>query len=92
MVPETANTQPLYMLSVMSHGAALAIEATAEPRPSATNMMGNAQHVSVAVVVNRSIQLHELGLSFIMRAPQKIRPKDTENSLPRDVLVPSTRS
>ena len=91
-MPETANTQPLYILSVMSHGAALAIEASADPRPSATNMMGNAQHARVAVVVKRSIQLHDLGLSFILRATQKVRPKATEISLPRDVLVPSTRS
>ena len=65
------------MLSVISHGAALAMEAMTEPRPSVTNRIGNTQHVRVAVVVNKSIQLHDLGLSFMMRAAQQVRAKAT---------------
>ncbi len=90
--PETENTQPLYILRVISHGAALAMEAMTEPRPRVTNRIGNTQHVRVAVVVNRRIQLHDLGLSFMLRASQKVRPKAMENSWPRDALMPSTRS
>ena len=58
------------MLSVISQGAALAMEATTEPRPTVTRSMGSAQHVSVADVVSRSIQLHDFGLTFI-RSPLK---------------------
>ncbi len=67
--PETANTQPLYMLSVISHGAELAMDATAAPKPTVTSRMGKAQQVSVADVVNKSTQLHDLGLTFISCHP-----------------------
>lgn len=69
IMPETANTQPLYMLSVMSHGAALAMDATAAPNPMVTSRIGRAQHVSVAEVVTKSTQLHDLGLTVISCHP-----------------------
>ena len=59
------------MLKAISHGAALAIDATADPSPSATKSIGSAQQVSVAEVVSRSIQPQDLGFSECITDAQR---------------------
>lgn len=59
------------MLKVISHGAALAIDATADPKPTVTKRIGSAQQVRVADVVSRSSQPQDLGFSECIADPQR---------------------
>ena len=49
----------------MSHGALLAIDATAAPRPTLTRVIGMAQQASVPDVVNNNSHPQFRGLSIM---------------------------